>query len=218
MVYQEWYERILTVLPSSGGEILELGSGAGFLPELIPGVITSEILIMPGVAATLDACRLPFRTGALRAIVMTDVLHHIPKVGDFLREAANAVRPGGVIAMVEPWRTPWSEFVFRNFHHEPFQPDSGWEFPVQGPLSSANGALPWILFDRDRALLERDFPMWRIEIIEGLMPVRYLLSGGFTMPALQPPATFTLWRAIEKLPIVRTCSMFALIVLRRLPD
>ena len=35
-------------------------------------------------------------------------------------------------------------------------------FPRQGPLSSANQALPWIVFERDRATFEREFPEWRI--------------------------------------------------------
>jgi len=44
--------------------------------------------------------------GSLRAIVMTDVLHHIPNVESFFAEAARCVRPGGVIVMIEPWLTP----------------------------------------------------------------------------------------------------------------
>jgi hypothetical protein len=42
-------------------------------------------------------------------------------------------------------------------------PDAAdWSFPAVGPLSGANGALPWILFERDRARFEREFPQWVI--------------------------------------------------------
>src|SRR5206468_8284916 len=143
--------------PQSVGGVLEVGSGAGFLSELLSGLITSEIMFLPGLSLVLDGCCLPFRDGALRAIVMTDVLHHISQPRLFFREATRSVEPGGVIAMVEPWRTAWSQWVYQNLHHEAFEPDvTRWEFPATGSLSSANGALPWILFERDRAAFEKE--------------------------------------------------------------
>ena len=88
---------------------------------------------------------------------MTNVLHHLPQPGRFFDEAAGCVRPGGVVAMVEPWNTAWSRWVYRHhLHHETFLPAAAdWEVPRGGPLSAANGALPWILFARDRERLER---------------------------------------------------------------
>ena len=65
----------------------------------------------------------------------------------FLAESARCVRAGGALVMIEPWVSRWSRFVYTRFHHEPFDPDSPrWEVPQTGPLSGANGALPWILF------------------------------------------------------------------------
>src|SRR6266851_7605682 len=76
-LYEEWYRRIRANLPAVDGEILELGSGAGFMDEYIDGLITSEIFATPGASAILDATKLPFPESSLRAIVMTDVFHHI---------------------------------------------------------------------------------------------------------------------------------------------
>ena len=73
--------------------------------------MTSELLTSRHVDLRLDAGRLPFKAGALRAIVMTDVLHHLPRVDQFLDEAARCVRPGGAIPMIEPWVTSWSQVV-----------------------------------------------------------------------------------------------------------
>jgi len=135
-IYEEWYTDIASHLPKGNGRILELGSGAGFLQEYVPDVIRSEVFPCPDIAVILDARWLPFRPGSLRAIVMTDVLHHIPDVRKFLIEAACAVREGGVLVMVEPWVTPWSRFVYGRFHHEPFRPDAeDWTFAGSGPLS-----------------------------------------------------------------------------------
>jgi SAM-dependent methyltransferase len=217
-VYEQWYELMAAPVPQGEGRVLEIGSGPGFLGERIPGLIASDVLVAPPLDAVLDARSLPFANASLKAILMTNVLHHIPQPAQFLREAARCVRGGGVIAMVEPWRTAWSEFVYRRLHTEPFDPHaSEWEFEASGPLSSANGALPWILFERDREIFERDFPEWRLDQVRLMMPVAYLISGGFSCPAFQPGFAFGLWNRLEGLfnPWMRSCAMFALVVLKR---
>src|SRR5262245_31810180 len=93
-IYQEWYVEIASHLPLSAGRVLELGSGAGFLHEHVSDVIRSDVFCCPDLDIVLDARHLPFHAGSLRAIVMTDVLHHIPDVRRFLVEAAAAVREG----------------------------------------------------------------------------------------------------------------------------
>ncbi len=42
-IYEEWYASIASALPSVEGLVLELGSGAGFMKDIIPGLITSEV-------------------------------------------------------------------------------------------------------------------------------------------------------------------------------
>ncbi len=217
-VYGEWYEALAAVLPDVPGAALELGSGAGFLPDVVPGLITSEVFWCRHIHIVADGRRLPLPDSCLRAILMTDVLHHVPDVRAFFADAARCVRSGGVMAMVEPWVTRWSRLIYTRLHHEPFRPQTpAWEFPALGPLSSANGALPWIVFERDRAQFEREFPQWRIETIRPCMPFRYLVSGGVSLRALMPGWAFGAWRGLERLfdPWMKTWAMFALIVLRR---
>ena len=217
-IYEEWYQAISTALPSGEEAVLELGAGAGFMKDFIPNLITSEIFYCSNVRAVLDASRLPFAAKSLRGVVMTDVLHHIPGQRAFFAEAARCVRPGGVIAMIEPWVTGWSKFVYTRLHHEPFQPEAlSWELPTAGPLSGANGALPWIIFARDRQKFEQEFPQWRIELIKPIMPFSYLLSGGVSLRGLAPGWSFGVWRQIEN-ALGRwgnQLAMFAQIVLRR---
>jgi SAM-dependent methyltransferase len=215
-IYLEWYENIAASIPPGPGPVLELGSGPGFMKEHVPGLITSEVFYCPGVDIVLDGMRLPIDSQALRAIVMTDVLHHIPDVRRFFREASRCIDPGGVVVMVEPWVTPWSRCVYANLHHEPFEPDaSTWEFPFDKPLTSANGALPWILFERDRETFERDFPEWRVQSVKRVMPFRYLVSGGVSLRALMPGWTFKWWRSLENVlnPWMTRWAMFAEVVL-----
>src|SRR5262249_37693193 len=153
------------------------GSGAGFCAEFIPGLITSEVFPSSNARLVIDARALPFAAASLRAIVMTNVLHHLPDVGRFFEEAARGLRPGGKILMIEPWVTRWSTLVYSRLHHESFPPEvAAWSFSGGGPLSGANVALPWIVFSRDRGKFERAYPTLCLEQIRPFLPLRYLLS------------------------------------------
>ena len=217
-IYQEWYELILAQLPDLSGAVLELGSGAGFLSSYVPGLIASEVFECPEIHVVLDGQKLPFRAASLRAIVMTDVLHHIPNPREFFNEAVRCLRVGGRIVLIEPWVSRWSRIIYRRLHHEPFEPDSmDWSIPPSGPLSGANGAMPWIIFERDREQFSASFPELKLEIVRPFMPFRYLVSGGVSMRTLIPGATFRLWKGIEEALTnhMRTWAMFALIGISR---
>jgi len=218
-VYQEWYRAIVTALPPGEGAVLELGAGGGFMSDFVPELITSELFYCANIRVVLDGSCLPFVAKSLRAIVMTNVLHHLPQARLFLAEATRCVRSGGVLAMIEPWVTPWSWFVYTQLHHEPFQPKApSWELPASGPLSGANNALPWIILARDRVKFEQECPHWRIELIEPIMPFSYLVSGGVSLRSLAPGWSFELWRHLENAlgRWANQLAMFAKIVLRRL--
>lgn len=107
-IYEEWYAAIDSALPTGNGLVIEIGSGAGFLKDIIPDVITSEIFLCSNISMVLDGCRMPFGDDTLRGIVMTDVFHHLSQPRLFLERAIRCVRPGGVVVMIEPWVTPWS--------------------------------------------------------------------------------------------------------------
>ena len=215
-VYSEWYGLICRHLPWENAKVLEIGSGAGFLKHMIPQLITSEVFPLEGVDRVEDATALSFANSSLDAIVMTDVLHHVPDVSRFFAEAARALRDDGAIVLIEPWRTRWSEWVYTHLHHEPFRADTGdWRLPPGGPLSMANGAIPWIVFDRDRKRFERENPGLTIEVIEPLMPFAYLASGGVSLRALLPGGAYPIIRGFERRVLRERGAMFALIVVRR---
>jgi SAM-dependent methyltransferase len=217
-IYDEWYRRIVSELPPGDRPVLEIGSGAGFMKPYIKGLLTSEVFPVTGAQMVLDACHLPFAAGSLRAIVMTDVLHHVSTPRLFLSEAQRGLQDGGRIVMIEPWVTGWSRKIYGALHSEPFLPESTeWEFPPSGPLSGANGALPWIIFERDREQFRAEFPGLSIDRIDPFMPVSYLMSGGISMRALAPGWAY---RAVRKLEasfpgLERSAAMFALIVITR---
>lgn len=219
MVYHEWYQSIINSLPrDKTGPILELGSGGGFLKDYMPGLITSEILQIDDVDIILDGQWLPFKKATLQGIVMVDVFHHMPCTKSFIADAAFCVKPGGFMIMIEPWNTQWSQLVYRYLHHEPFNPTvKNWEFSKGGPLSQANSALPWMVFERDRNKFEREFPQWLIHEKTLHTPFCYLISGGVSWRSFMPDRLFKACRKIEDLlhPWMHHLAMFAKVVLFR---
>lgn len=218
-IYDDWYRMIRARIPAGEGGVLELGSGAGYFHQFVPEVVQSEVFFCPNVQLVADARSLPLATGSLKSIVMTDVLHHIPDVGAFLREAVRCLRPGGRMVMVEPWVSGWSKLIFGKLHHEPFLPEAErWEIPSTGPLSGANGALPWIVFIRDRKRFAAEFPEFRVEEIQPMMPFKYLVSGGISMRSLMPAFSYSAWGWLERSlsPWNQELAMFALIDLMRI--
>jgi SAM-dependent methyltransferase len=217
-IYQEWYISIAAHLPRGSQPVLELGAGGGFLREYIPGLLTSDVFYYSQASVVLDGQHMPFGEGALRAIVMTDVLHHIPRARQFFAEAVRCLRPGSKIIMIEPWMTPWSRWVYTHLHYEPCLPDApNWEFAGSGPLSGANDALPWIIFDRDRGRFSNEFPLLEIELVQPMMPFRYIVSGGVSMRSLMPGWSFGFWRGLENSldRCMPSLGMFALVVINR---
>ncbi len=218
-VYQHWYSYIVDALPEAvDGPVLEIGSGAGVLWTYIPGLITSEVQAVPGVNVILDGHFLPFGNHTLRGIVMVDVFHHLSRASLFLAEASRCIKPGGVIAMVEPWCTRWSRFIYRYVHYEPFLPDTkDWHFPPGGPLSAANSALPWVVFKRDAQIFKDRFPLLEIKKITLHTPFAYLLAGGVTVRSLFPESLFDACQKFSHRlePWMDSLAMFATILIQK---
>jgi SAM-dependent methyltransferase len=214
-LYTEWYLILLRDLNESH-KVLELGSGAGFIKSLLPTVLTSEVIPTKNIDLVVDAINLPFSNNSLDAIVMTDVLHHIPTPSNFFKEASRVLKKNGEILLIEPWPSHWSELIYAKFHHEPFDKKAGWTIPPSGPLSGANGAIPWILFERDKEAYEKQFPELRINKIEKIMPFSYLLSGGVSLRYSCPGFLYKYVRSLESMISQDRWAMFAFIQIKRI--
>ncbi len=201
------------------GKKIELGSGGGFLKEAIPDVITSDVLLLANIDQVFSALALPFAADSLSAIYMIDVMHHLPDVEKFFQEADRCLLVGGKIILVEPANTWWGRFIYKNFHHEPFEPTiQDWKLPAGGPMSVANDALPWIVLIRDRAKFQTSFPQFDIISIQFCHPLRYLLSGGVSMRQLLPTAFYPAVRWLEETilaPFAPNLGMFMRVVIQK---
>lgn len=220
-LYEEWYRSIIQSLPDTPGFVVELGSGAGFMKERIPGLITTDILVIPDISISMNAQQMPFAGRTLRAVVMVNVLHHLPDPRLFFNEVARCLKTGGVLVMIEPWRSFWSGLIYRYLHHEPFDTESEeWGFPQSGPLSGANGAMPWNIFGRDIDKFNKEFAQLELRGLELLAPFRYLLSGGMSVRSLAPSWSFGFFRGFENMlkPLFAYLAMFARIEIVKTGD
>ena len=116
-VYMDWFARLRSACPPDG-PILELGSGPGFLKTAYPEVMATDRQWRDGLDAVLDAGDLPFASGRMAGVVLLDVFHHLAAPADFLREAARILRPGGRVALLEPWVGLAGRLFYRYLHHE----------------------------------------------------------------------------------------------------
>ncbi|MBE9139848.1 class I SAM-dependent methyltransferase [Nodosilinea sp. LEGE 07088] len=218
--YQSFYQDLLTraqaIAPN--GEIVELGSGASFLKQMAPHIVTSDILPYAGVDRVFSALDMPFAPDSVSAFVMLDVLHHLKDSRQFFNQLRHCLKPGGKVVMIEPANTAWSRLIYTNFHHEPFLTDGGWGFDQGGPLSGANMAIPWIIFCRDRQRFEQEYPELLICDLQMHTPFRYLLSGGLSLRQLLPSWSYGLILGLEKLltPFNRQLGLFMTIELEKI--
>ncbi len=210
-LYGRWYERVRQALPApSLGPWIELGSGPGFAKEFIPELLLTDLVQAPWHDRGLSAQSLPFDPGAVGALVLFDVLHHLPAPGRFFDEATRVLAPGGRIVLCEPYISPVSYPVYKFLHDEPVQ--MGVDPLAEGSARGrdpfdANQAIPTLLFGRCRAEFERRFPSLRIANVERLAGLSYPSSGGLSRGPLLP---MSLWRGLLALEDLLPSAFFRL--------
>lgn len=217
-IHSDLYDQIGQFLPVPARLVVELGSGAGFIDEAIPRALRTDVFFHPFVDLVMDGARLPFPDGAVDALVMVDVFHHIPDTKGFLRNSLRVLRSGGRIVMIEPWVSDWSKLVYSRLHSEPLNWRAReWSFVSSGPVSGANQALAWIVFQRDRQVFEREFPDLEVIKIQPMMPFRYLLSGGVSSRLGLPGFLYASVKQFERLveKNIKKWAMFGLVVLEK---
>ena len=198
-LYTKWYKSFIKSVEVTDGKYLEIGSGGGFLKDIFPQVITSDILKLETVDIICDAENLPFADNSLAGIMMLNVFHHIPRPYLFLKEAERTLVSGGKIVMIEPANTFFSRFIYTNFHHEPFDPKGKMEIEQGNPLSNSNQALPYMYFKREIEDFKKTYPLLRIKKITPHTPFLYIISGGLSKSSMLPGCLFGFANFMEKI-------------------
>jgi SAM-dependent methyltransferase len=217
-VYHRHFEAIAREL-APGDRTVEVGGGAGLLKEALPRVIVSDVVVTRFVDFVADALRLPLMSGSVDNLILFDVLHHLPRPGQFFREAVRVLRPGGRLVMIEPYISALSRIVFRLAHPEPVDlnvdplpQDDRPVFEGNGPFAS-NQAIPTLMFFRNLSRFEGRFPQLRLVTRYRDSVFAYPLSGGFSGRCLVPAfARRWVWAGEWMLTPLRRWMAFRMLV------
>lgn len=217
------YARVAAHLPARTlGRRIELGSGPGFAREFIPDIELTDLVRAPWHDREVSAEALPFADGSLGALVLFDVLHHLPSPLRFFQEATRALAPGGRIVMCEPYISALSYPVYKFLHEEPL--DLGADplalrdvADARDPFD-ANQGIPTLLFGRGRRTFTEAFPDLAIERVEHMSGFSCPASGGFSHGSFLPWPLWSLLHRIDaRLPpaLLRWTGFRMLVVLER---
>ena len=187
--------RALSGIPA--GPVVELGSGGGFLKDVMPGVVTSDVVPLSGVDQVIASAALPFEPASVAGLVLLNVFHHVPDPAAFLREADRVLVPGGRVAMIEPAHTMLWSRLYRACSPEPYDASSGWGFPASGRLTGANVPQAWIVFRRDRDRYAREFPRLPVKSTSRHTCLGLLAAGGLRYRGPLPGALAPLLPVLE---------------------
>ncbi len=165
--------------------------------EIIPDVITSDILPVTTVDMSFDALHMPIEDNSIDAFFMVYTFHHIKNSNRFFYEIHRCLRKGGRFLMIEPTNNLWGSFVLQHIHHEHYDPMAEWEMEGNSPMSSPNSALAWIVFKGDSSRFEREFCYLTDRSIRYHKPFSYLVSGGVTASQFLPTFMYAFVKLVE---------------------
>ena len=206
--------------------ILEIGSGTSPLKQFLSNVVTSDVLDLDYLDLVFDCHEIDtldaINDSSLDVITLTNVLHHLKSPIAFLNCAARKLRHGGKVVATEPFFSLVSTPMFKYLHPEAVdfritEPELG---DVQGPLASANIALPWLIFFRYREWLQRlndNFDVTGLTT-RPFSALSYMISGGISH---RLPVPHFLYRVLFRMDLAvsrrlpRSCAAFFTLTLTR---
>ncbi|WP_158904617.1 bifunctional 2-polyprenyl-6-hydroxyphenol methylase/3-demethylubiquinol 3-O-methyltransferase UbiG [Burkholderia sp. L27(2015)] len=151
--YRELYRDLFRTVPDIAQKrVLEIGSGTSPLKMFLPNVITTDVLTLEHLDLVFDCHNIAdlaeIPDHSIDVITLTNVLHHLRDPIHFLHGASRKLRKGGDIFIVEPYFSVLSYSLFKFLHHEPVNFDISRPVldTVDGPLSSSNQAIPYMIF------------------------------------------------------------------------
>ena len=210
-IYAGFHQRIRAEIPAGDGVVIEIGSGIGSFED----AIHTDLFVRDWLDVTCSAYRLPFRDGVARAVVLFDVFHHLARPVAALVECARVLAPGGRVIIFDVYVSPASFPVYL-LHPERVR----WRAPIdlspdppdRDEYYAGQGNATRMFFGRDlrhpeprrrRRISERasedpsPSPGLRMTGAEAFAAWHYLLSGGFTKPALYPRAALPFLRWLD---------------------
>jgi SAM-dependent methyltransferase len=203
LVYRSLYEEVAR--NCAGERLLELGAGIGASREFLPNVMTTDLQKTKYVdhAMSAYAIEAPEAGEAWDAIFAIDLLHHLREPFSFFTSAADNLKPGGRIVLIEPAATAYGRLFYRSFHHEPIVVEA-----VQPPFvfepngengEFANMGMGVGLFEKERVVTTSLLAQLGLSVsyLAYRDVMAYPLSGGYSKPQLLPTGVLQFFLRVE---------------------
>ncbi|MDY7577616.1 class I SAM-dependent methyltransferase [Herbaspirillum sp. RTI4] len=204
---------------SGSGKVLEIGSGVGQIKKYYPDVITSEVIESPIVDMVIDATKMDIKDGSLRAVYGLNCFHHISDPRSFFKECERVLHKGGGVVLIDPYYGLLANSFYKKaFPTEFFDKNQKSWSTDSGVMLDANQALSYVVFVRDRAIFEKEFP--GMEIVETRVLnnyIRYVFSGGLNFKQLIPNIFTPILKIVEILmiPLRNVLGLHHVIVIKK---
>ncbi len=117
------FEFIKNTIQDINGEILDVGSSQGFLHsrlfELNSDIMGLDInpVKFPNFLMA-DACTLPFKNDVFEVLIAGELIEHLTKPVDFLRECFEVMMKEGILIITTPNRCSWWNRITKSYHIE----------------------------------------------------------------------------------------------------
>ena len=216
-IYKEFHRQIsLWTLSAERGLIVELGSGIGNIKETIPSCLRTDLFSNPWIDQTENAYKLTFQDASVATIILFDVFHHLQYPGTVFEEFKRVLIPGGRVIIFDPCISVMGLITYGLFHHEPiglnqsivWNAPTGWSSEKDNAYYAAQGNAYRVFFGSFRNKIIKN---WKTLLTKRMSSLTYVLSGGYSKPALYPESCFSFVKAIEKI-----CDFFPSIFAHRL--
>ena len=198
-LYAGFYEKILQRIDTNlTGAVVEIGSGIGNLKAYLPRAICTDLFPNPWLDLVCDGYELPFVEGSVSHLILFDVFHHLRCPCAFLNEARRVLAKDGRVILFEPYMSLASFPVYGLLHHEPVAWNSPIDFADEYPRPrdyyAAQGNATRLFFRSQKA----DWASgWRVAHAAAFSAFSYLLSGGYSKPAMYPKALLGTMRRLD---------------------
>lgn len=162
--------------------VIEIGAAGGITKTVWPEVLTTDIRIGPDIDKEMTAEVISADDNSIDVLFGMDALHHARSPASHFRELVRVLKPGGNAIYIEPNWNVFSilcfKYLLKYLHPEPYdtkQPN--WEIENNDPMMG-NQAQAFNIFIRDAEKFAIEFPQLKVEILQPLKGLSFLLSGG----------------------------------------
>lgn len=170
------------VTSKTASQIIEIGAAGGITKIVWPEVVTTDVRMGPGIDKEMTAEVITAADASIDVLFGMDALHHARDPRAHFRELERVLKPDANAIYIEPNWNGFSilcfKYLLKYLHPEPYDTEQlEWEIENDDPMMG-NQAQAFNIFIRDSEKFNKEFPNLKIDILQPIKGLSFLLSGG----------------------------------------